>query len=44
MRNLSEPSGKSMMVRGVVSGVAGTVVMTAFQKLVGMPLTKRGDN
>jgi hypothetical protein len=33
-----------MIVRGVVAGVAGTVVMTTFQKLVEMPLTKRGDS
>jgi cytochrome c biogenesis protein ResB len=32
------------MVCGVVSGVAGTVVMIAFQKLVEMPLTKRGES
>ncbi len=37
-------SSKSVVVRGVVSGVAGTVVMTAFQKLVEMPLTKRGES
>lgn len=30
--------------RGIVSGVAGTGVMTAFQKLVEMPLTGRGDS
>ncbi len=30
--------------RGVVAGVAGTVVMTAFQELVEMPLTRRGDS
>ena len=30
--------------RGVVAGVAGTVVMTAFQKLVEMPLTGRPDS
>jgi hypothetical protein len=40
----SKPSGKSVITRGVVSGVAGTVVMTAFQKLVEMPLTKRGES
>ncbi len=38
------PSAKSVIARGVVSGVAGTAVMTAFQKLVEMPLTKRGDS
>ena len=32
------------IVRGVVAGVAGTVVMTAFQKLVEMPLTGRSDS
>jgi hypothetical protein len=30
--------------RGVLAGVAGTVVMTAFQKLVEMPITGRGDS
>ena len=30
--------------RGVVAGLAGTVVMTAFQELVEMPLTGRGDS
>jgi hypothetical protein len=40
----SKPSGKSVITRGVVSGVAGTVVMTAFQKFVEMPLTKRGES
>lgn len=30
--------------RGVVAGVVGTGAMTAFQKLVEMPLTKRGDS
>jgi hypothetical protein len=33
-----------MIVRGVVAGVAGTVVMTGFQKVVEMPLTGRGDS
>lgn len=30
--------------RGVLAGVAGTVVMTAFQKLVEMPVTGREDS
>ncbi len=30
--------------RGIIAGVAGTVVMTAFQKLVEMPLTGREDS
>ncbi len=40
-RPLTTPAA---LVRGVVSGVAGTVVMTAFQKLVEMPLTGREDS
>jgi hypothetical protein len=39
-----KPSAASVMLRGVASGVAGTVAMTAFQKLVEMPLTKRGES
>ena len=31
-------SAKVVLGRGIVSGVAGTVVMTAFQKFVEMPL------
>ncbi len=30
--------------RGILAGVAGTGVMTAFQKFVEMPLTGRGDS
>lgn len=30
--------------RGVLAGLAGTVVMTAFQKLIEMPITGRGDS
>ena len=30
--------------RGILAGLAGTVVMTAFQKLVEMPLTGRDDS
>jgi hypothetical protein len=30
--------------RGIVSGVAGSVVMTAFQKLIEMPITGREDS
>lgn len=30
--------------RGVVAGIAGTAVMTAFQKIVEMPLTGRSDS
>jgi len=38
------PSTRALVGRGVVSGLAGTVVMTAFQKLVEMPLSGRGDS
>ena len=37
-------SAAEMVGRGVVAGLAGTVVMTAFQKLVEMPLTGRDDS
>lgn len=33
-----------MIGRGVVAGVGGTVLMTAFQKFVEMPLTKRSES
>ena len=39
-----KPSARSVVGRGVVAGVAGTVVMTAFQRLVEMPLTQRGKS
>lgn len=32
------------IARGVVAGVAGTVVMTAFQLMVEMPLTRRAES
>jgi hypothetical protein len=40
----SKASSSSVLTRGVVAGVAGTVVMTAFQRLVEMPLTQRGES
>ena len=39
-----DPSAASFLGRGVVAGLAGTVVMTAFQRLVEMPLTHRVDS
>ena len=33
-----------MIARGVLAGIGGTVVMTAFQELVEMPLTKRDES
>ncbi len=37
-------SVRSVLGRGALAGVGGTVVMTAFQRLVEMPLTGRGDS
>ena len=37
-------STAAMIGRGLVAGVGGTVLMTAFQRLVEMPLTGRGDS
>jgi len=34
----------NVLGRGVVAGVAGTMVMTAFQKIVEMPITGREDS
>ncbi len=33
-----------MLARGAAAGIAGTAVITAFQKLVEMPITGRGDS
>jgi hypothetical protein len=37
-------STATVLGRAVLAGLAGTVVMTAFQKLIEMPLTKRKDS
>lgn len=39
-----QPSTAAVLGRGVLAGLAGTAVMTAFQKLVEMPLTGRADS
>ncbi len=39
-----QPSTATLLGRGVVAGLAGTGVMTAFQRLVEMPLTGRPDS
>ena len=41
---LTRPSTATVLSHGVAAGVAGTVVMTAFQKLVEMPLTQRAES
>jgi hypothetical protein len=38
------PSTATVLSREVLAGLAGTVVMTAFQKLVEMPLTQREES
>ncbi len=40
----NQHSVAEMVGRGILAGLAGTVVMTAFQKLVEMPLTGRDDS
>jgi hypothetical protein len=44
MKIATRPPLGSTIRRGVVAGVAGTVVMTAFQKLIEMPITQRGES
>ena len=41
---MQQPSTGAFLGRGVVAGVAGTAVMTAFQRLVEMPVTGRSDS
>jgi hypothetical protein len=38
------PSTATMLSRGILAGIGGTVVMTAFQKLVEMPITQRPES
>lgn len=40
----SRPAVRTYIARGIVAGVAGTVAMTAFQKFVEMPITKREES
>jgi len=42
--SVDQPTAAGMVGRGVLAGLGGTVVMTAFQKLVEMPLTGRDDS
>ena len=39
-----QPSTMASVGRGVLAGLVGTVVMTAFQKFAEMPITGRGDS
>lgn len=42
--SMHRPSVPQTLGRGVLAGLAGTAAMTAFQKLVEMPLTGRSDS
>ncbi len=43
--SITSPSAIAPAVaRGVLAGLAGTAVMTAFEKFVEMPLTGRGES
>jgi len=44
MQQNNKPTTTAVLGRGVLAGLAGTVVMTAFQKLVEMPLTQREES
>ena len=44
MSESAAPTTADVLLRGVLSGLAGTVVMTAFQKVIEMPLTGRGES
>ena len=44
MQLTERPGTTALVGRGMLASVAGTAVMTAFQKLVEMPLTGRGDS
>ena len=44
MQSTSQNSLTANIGRGILAGVAGTVVMTAFQKFIEMPITGRGDS
>ncbi len=44
MQSTKQATKAETIGRGVVAGVAGTVVMTAFQKLLEMPVTGREDS
>jgi len=44
MQTIGQPSGATLLGRGMLAGLAGTVVMTAFQKLIEMPITRRPES
>lgn len=44
MQMNDQPSTAAVLGRGVLAGLVGTVAMTAFQKLVEMPITQRPES
>ena len=44
MKMNDKPNIGTMVGCGILAGIAGTVVMTAFQKFVEMPITQREDS
>ncbi len=44
MQSTSQSGLTANIGRGILAGVAGTVVMTVFQKFIEMPITGRGDS
>jgi hypothetical protein len=44
MQLATRPGTPTLIGSGILAGVAGTAVMTAFQKLVEMPLSGRGES
>lgn len=44
MQTIGQPSGATLLSRGLLAGLAGTLVMTAFQKLIEMPITRRPES
>jgi hypothetical protein len=44
MQMTKQPSTTAMIGRGILAGVGGTVMMSAFQELIEMPITGRGDS
>ena len=43
-RSSKQPSLAASIGRGILAGLAGTVVMTAFQELIEMPMTSRSES
>lgn len=44
MQMSNQPSNRTVLGRGVLAGLAGTIVMTGFQKFIEMPITRRQES